>query len=203
MTGLREPIELNSDGLPISPSNGGQAHFGKEFDAVVARDFLGLKVIRRRLGGTPPILVYQAAYEEYHPDGTRATGPYGDVPPWSVGADQALYLLDFTGDFEIGTSARGIRCVVWIRGHDPMHEGGPELETTGYGEADKEEFGTDEEWINYQGSPVGYGPPLALAICRAVYQASQNMDTGMQRAHFANIKRAIEMKAQTRRRRGQ
>jgi hypothetical protein len=190
---LTEPIEVSAQGYPVSPYQSAKAPHGALFDAVVARDFLGLKIRRHQIGDASlNHWIYQAAISEDLDPRKGPFGPFSDIPAWSVSGNEALYLLDFVNNFEIGTTATGLRCSLWI---SLVHPDQPHamFEVDGYGEADQDEFGSSEAWIAYQGREIGFGPALGLAISRAVYQATQEMNDVMLDLHHANIRKTLRI----------
>ncbi len=187
-----KPVDVNSEGHPISPERSADVRHGSTFDAVIARDFLGLALRRRYVGAR--VLnhwIFEGSIRTTLEDGHLGFGPYRDIPPWSVSGDEALYLLDFVEDFELGTTANGVRCSLWLSYKHPTWPDSTEV--PGYGEADRDEFGTPEEWMRHQGRKIGFGPALGLAICRAVYQASQDMNDVMLDLHHANVKKILNV----------
>lgn len=178
------PVGINENGQPMSPEQVTEPGHGFTFDGLVAREFLGL-TLRRGTAG-----VYQAGFKEPADGGGYHFGVFHDVPPWSVSGDEALYLLDFVSDFEISTTSRGVRCSVWVALPHPQI---PEqlYEADSYGEAGKNEFGALEEEQRGRQRAMGFGPPLGLAICRAVYGVSREMNDVMLMLHYANIRKIL------------
>jgi hypothetical protein len=187
------PVEFNADGYPMMPRIPADVPFGTAFDALVARDFLGLQLRRHATGMKS--WIYQAASKDPIDAGGCRFGHFHDVPPWSVSGDEALYLLDFVSDFEIGTTANGVRCSLWLSYQHPTWPDTTEVD--GYGEAALDEFGTTEEWQQHQRKIMGYGPPLGLAICRAVYQATLELNDVMLELHLANVRKVLGLQGAT------